>query len=121
MRMHALAAAVAALVVSSAAANDMKFLVLGMDGVDPVLLKRLMDAGKMPNFSKVASQGGFLPLETAMPPQSPVAWSNFIVGSHPGKHQIYDFIHRRIEDYGVVPYLSTSEIEAPKDMKYLYE
>jgi len=119
--MRTLAAAVAALVVSSAAANDMKFLVLGMDGVDPVLLQRLMDAGKMPNFSKVAAQGGFLPLETAMPPQSPVAWSNFIVGSHPGKHQIYDFIHRRIEDYGVVPYLSTSEIEAPKDMKYLYE
>lgn len=75
-------------------ASEMKMIVLGMDGLDPKLLKNLMDAGKMPNFSKVAAAGTFLPLETSMPPQSPVAWSNFISGAKPNTHMIWDFIHR---------------------------
>ena len=29
-----------------------------------------------------------------MPPQSPVAWANFINGAGPGSHGIFDFIHR---------------------------
>ena len=28
------------------------------------------------------------------PPQSPVAWSNFITGAGPGEHGLFDFIHR---------------------------
>jgi len=36
-----------------------------------------------------------------------VAWSNFITGKNPGKHGIYDFIHRKPDMY--IPYLSTSE------------
>ncbi len=74
--------------------NGRRLLVLGMDGLDPVLLTKLMDEGRLPNFRKLADSGTFMPLETSMPPQSPVAWSNFISGSHPGTHQIYDFIHR---------------------------
>jgi predicted AlkP superfamily phosphohydrolase/phosphomutase len=73
---------------------EMKMLVLGMDGLDPVLLKKLMDEGKLPNFSSVAAKGTFNPLETSMPPQSPVAWSNFISGARPDTHMIWDFIHR---------------------------
>jgi len=33
-------------------------------------------------------------LQTSIPPQSPVAWSNFINGAGPGSHGIFDFIHR---------------------------
>lgn len=73
---------------------DMKMLVLGMDGMDPILVERMMEAGELPNFVKLAKQGGFTPLGTAMPPESPVAWSNVISGATPGTHQIYDFIHR---------------------------
>lgn len=96
-----------------------RVLVLGMDGLDPVLLKRLMDEGRLPNFKKLADKGTFLPLETAMPPQSPVAWSNFIAGATPGTHQIWDFVHRDPNpsgDAAIMPVLSTSraqEIEPP--------
>jgi predicted AlkP superfamily phosphohydrolase/phosphomutase len=31
---------------------------------------------------------------TSVPPQSPVAWSNFVTGMNPGGHGIFDFIHR---------------------------
>ena len=86
--------------------------------MDPKLLKGLMDAGRMPNFSKVAGTGTFMPLETSEAPQSPVAWSNFIAGAGPGTHQIYDFIHREpspdIEGLAILPYLSTSKVEPPE-------
>ena len=81
-----------------------------------MLLQRYMDDGKLPNFKKLAEQGGFKPLATSMPPQSPVAWSNVISGCDPGTHQIYDFIHRNPnpadESMAIEPYLSTSSIEA---------
>ena len=89
---------------------------IGMDGMDPILLQRYMDEGKLPNFKKLSEQGGFKPLATSMPPQSPVAWSNVISGCDPGTHEIYDFIHRNPnpdnEAIAIEPYLSTSSIEA---------
>ena len=103
--------------------SETKVLVLGMDGLDPQLLKQLMDEDRLPHFSKLVATGEFTPLGTAMPPQSPVAWSNFISGSTPGTHQIYDFIHRDPNpppsddgiDYPIMPYSSTSEAFEPKD------
>ncbi len=93
-----------------------RVLMIGMDGMDPGLLQRFMDEGKLPNFKRLAEQGGFRPLATSMPPQSPVAWSNVISGCDPGTHEIYDFIHRypapADESMAIEPYLSTSSIEA---------
>jgi len=68
--------------------------VMGVDGVDPVILERMMAAGEMPNFSRLAAEGTFQPLGTSTPPQSPVAWSNFVTGMNPGGHGIFDFVHR---------------------------
>ena len=73
--------------------------VLGIDGMDPVILKRLMDEGRMPQFSALAREGGFQPLGTVTPPQSPVAWSSFATGLDPGGHGIYDFVHRDPKTY----------------------
>ncbi len=75
-------------------ANAKKVIVIGFDGMDPRLCKRLMDEGELPVLAKMRDNGGFSPLQTSMPPQSPVAWSNFITGAGPGVHGIFDFIHR---------------------------
>lgn len=83
-----------------------KVIVLGMDGMDPVLLERFMARGQMPTFEKLRSSGYFSRLATTMPPQSPVAWSSFITGCNPGGHGIFDFIHRDAAQFQ--PYLSTS-------------
>ncbi len=94
-----------------------RVLILGIDGMDPRLLQDLMDQGRMPNFSRLAETGSFVPLDTSAPPQSPVAWSNFISGADPGTHNIFDFIHRDPDpDEGsmaVLPFLSTSAVEPP--------
>jgi predicted AlkP superfamily phosphohydrolase/phosphomutase len=68
--------------------------VVGVDGMDPVILERLIEEGKMPSFAALRDEGSLQTLGTATPPQSPVAWSNFVTGMNPGGHGIFDFIHR---------------------------
>ena len=47
-------------------------------------------------------------LGTSTPPQSPVAWANFINGAGPGSHGIFDFIHRHPEEQ-CAPFYSAAE------------
>ncbi len=89
-------------------------LILGFDGMDPGLLRRYMKSGHLPNLAKLAKMGGFTPLRSSMPPQSPCAWATFITGMDPGGHGIYDFIHRDPKSYG--PQLSTSSTSGPERM-----
>ena len=71
-----------------------KVIVIGFDGMDPVLCERLMDAGQLPHLDLLRKAGGYRRLGTSIPPQSPVAWATFITGANPGVHGIFDFIHR---------------------------
>ena len=91
-----------------------RVIVLGIDGMDPNILRDFMNRGYMPNFSRLVSEGFFTELTTSQPPQSPVAWSNFITGMDPGGHGIFDFIHREPETMN--PYLSTSITEPPSSV-----
>ncbi len=75
-------------------AGHKKVIVIGIDGMDPFLAERMMDAGELPAFARLREQGGYRRLRTSDPPQSPVAWANFINGNGPGSHGIFDFIHR---------------------------
>ncbi len=88
-----------------------RVIVLGFDGMDYELTRKLMSQGRMPNFVRLGERGSFLPLQTSIPPQSPVAWSDFITGMDAGGHGIYDFVHRDPET--LLPYLSTSRAEGP--------
>lgn len=71
-----------------------KVIVLGLDGLSPRIIREMIDAGRAPNFKKLADSGAFLPLGTTMPALSPVAWSSFITGMSPGGHGIPDFVAR---------------------------
>jgi predicted AlkP superfamily phosphohydrolase/phosphomutase len=88
-----------------------KVICLGLDGMDPVLLRRFLGEGLLPNFAKVIERGDFKAFGTSIPPQSPVAWSNFITGQDAGGHGIFDFIHRVPET--LLPQLSISEAKQP--------
>lgn len=87
-------------------ATARKVIVLGIDGLDPKFIRLWMDEGKLPAFRRLAAKGGFSALRTSVPPQSPVAWSNFIAGTDPGGHGIFDFIHRDPASY--IPTFSAS-------------
>jgi predicted AlkP superfamily phosphohydrolase/phosphomutase len=85
-----------------------KVIVIGIDGMDPRLCTTMMREGRLPHLAKIAANGGFSPLGTSTPPQSPVAWANFINGSGPGSHGIFDFIHRHPHQQ-CAPFYSAAE------------
>src|SRR6202166_4239567 len=87
-------------------------VILGFDGMDPELAERFMKEGRLPNLSKLRGKGTFSKLRTTFPAISPVAWSTFMTGVNPGKHNIYDFLARDANSY--LPYLSSAEIKGPK-------
>lgn len=76
-----------------------KVIVLGADGMDPRIFEKLLKEGRMPNMRSVLERGGYSPLKTTIPAESPVAWSSFSTGMNPGKHGIFDFLSRNAEDY----------------------
>jgi predicted AlkP superfamily phosphohydrolase/phosphomutase len=93
--------------------------IVGVDGLDPVILERLMDEGRAPNLRRLAREGTFQSLGTSNPPQSPVAWSNFVTGMDPGGHGIFDFIHRDPATYRPIS-SSTPAVEDPGDALHLF-
>jgi len=89
-----------------------RVVILGLDGLDPQRLSRLMEQGRLPSFSRLAQMGGFGPLATTCPAISPVAWSTFATGADPSHHGIFDFLAPSRKVYR--PRLSSTELLPPR-------
>ena len=89
-----------------------RLVVLGLDGMDPVLVDKYMARGKLPHLAKLVDKGSYHKLDTTTPSISPVAWSSFMTGCHPAKHNIFDFLSRDPKTY--LPDLSSAHIGSPK-------
>ncbi len=85
-----------------------RLIVIGLDGLDPGLCDRWIASGHLPNLQQLASDGSFSRLRTTYPSISPVAWSSFMTGVDPSRHNIYDFLDRDPRTYQ--PRLSSSQI-----------
>jgi predicted AlkP superfamily phosphohydrolase/phosphomutase len=85
-----------------------RLIVVGLDGQDPALTDRFMKEGILPNFSALARDGSYRRLKTTFPSLSPVAWSSFSTGSHPARHNIFDFLDRDRRTY--LPMLSSTRV-----------
>ena len=92
----------------TAQAAGKKLIVLGIDGMDPNYLQGYIDEGIAPNLEKLAERGGFMPLGTSVPPQSPVAWSNLTTGMNPGGHGLFDFL--ALDRETMLPYMSSVRV-----------
>ncbi|REJ86249.1 MAG: hypothetical protein DWQ30_01115 [Acidobacteria bacterium] len=99
------------------APDGTRVIILGFDGMDPELTQQLVEAGRLPNFARLIEQGHFQELETSVPPQSPVAWSNFVTGRDSGGHGIFDFIHR--DPKTLFPLPAGTEIVEPENPRTL--
>lgn len=87
-----------------------RLIIVGFDGQDPRLTNRLLEAGQLPNFARLAADGCYHALATTVPAISPVAWSSFATGTNPGRHNIFDFIDRDPRTY--LPLLSSTALRA---------
>ena len=95
-----------------AAARVKRVVVLGLDGQDPELTEQYMKEGLLPNFSRLREQGTFVPLQTTLLAESPVAWTSFQTGCNPGKHRIFDFLVPNRKSY--LPELCSARVDPPK-------
>lgn len=73
----------------------MRVLVIGIDGATFRLMRPLMDNGYMPFLREVEERGALGTLQTIYPPVTAPAWSSFMTGKNPGKHGVYEFLHRK--------------------------
>jgi predicted AlkP superfamily phosphohydrolase/phosphomutase len=89
-----------------------RLIILGLDGLEPMLVEKYMAEGKLPHLSSLKKQGTYRRLQTTTPAISPVAWSSFMTGSYPSKHNIFDFLTRDAKSY--LPDLSSAKIGKPK-------
>jgi predicted AlkP superfamily phosphohydrolase/phosphomutase len=89
-----------------------RLVILGLDGLEPTLTEKFMAEGKLPNLARLKKDGTYARLKTTTPAISPVAWSSFMTGSEPSKHNIFDFLSRDPRTY--LPDLSSARIGKPR-------
>ncbi len=83
-----------------------RVVVIGLDGTPYTFFQRAMAEGYMPNLARLVKEGSFRRINSVYPTVSSVAWSSFMTGRNPGKHNIYGFIDRQPGTYKT--YIPTS-------------
>ena len=91
-----------------------RLIIIGLDGLSPKIIEPMMAGGELPNFKRLAEEGGYSHLGTTNPAESPVAWTAFATGRNPGKSGVYDFIRRAPGSY--LPDLSLTRLEGNKSL-----
>ncbi len=89
-------------------------IVIGIDGMDWDFTQKMISEGQLPHLAKLMIEGHGQPLETSVPPLSPIAWSDFITGMDSGGHGIFDFLHRDPET--LIPVFAMAEATTGKPM-----
>jgi len=92
--------------------NDNKVLVIGIDGMDPKMTKRMVDEGKLPNIKKMIEIGSAredLVLLGAMPTITPPMWTTLATGAYPSTHGVTCYWNPHPTDIGRFQYAFGSE------------
>jgi predicted AlkP superfamily phosphohydrolase/phosphomutase/tetratricopeptide (TPR) repeat protein len=81
--------------------NVSKVLLVGWDAADWKVIRPLMDAGRMPNISRLVRTGCTAPIATLQPSFSPMLWTSIATGKRPFNHGIHGFMEPRPDGRGV--------------------
>ncbi len=65
-------------------------ILLGIDGADPVFVKKLVKQKLLPNFERIMQEGFFTPAMPSFPAKTPQNWTTIATGAEPGTHEITD-------------------------------
>ena len=79
--------------------NTRKIAIIALDGASPDLARRWAHEGYLPNLAKLFEQGAFGPLLSVVPPVTGAAWGSFLTGVVPGRHGVFEWLHRREGTY----------------------
>jgi predicted AlkP superfamily phosphohydrolase/phosphomutase len=71
--------------------ENVKLLIIGLDGMTFDLINPLIEMGHLPNIARLMREGSHGTLISTEPATSPVAWSSFVTGKSPGAHGVYSW------------------------------
>jgi predicted AlkP superfamily phosphohydrolase/phosphomutase len=74
-------------------------MMIGLDGADPLVVKRLINEGRLPNLKKVLEQGvqtEDMRLIGAYPSVTPPNWASLATGNWPRTHGVTDFFNQTL-------------------------
>ena len=71
------------------AQSEVKVVLVGLDGADPVVLERYRD--RLPEFERIRKSGVGAPLSTLSDANSAVIWASIYTGLAPQEHGVLDF------------------------------
>ena len=90
-----------------------KLIVLGVDGMDPRLTKKLMDDGELPNIKKFVERGACredLVMLGGVPTITPPMWTTLATGAYAGTHGITCFWNQDHNDLSKMVYSLDSRL-----------
>lgn len=88
-------------------ARSEKVIVLGVDGMDPRITRRMIEEGKLPHLQALKERGAMrddLVLLGAMPTITPPQWTTLSTGSYPETHGITCFYAQHPTDLDKITY-----------------
>ena len=69
-----------------------KAILIGLDGVSPIFLEKLISEGDLPNFKRLREEGTFAPYcFSSIPTSTPENWTTIATGAWNGTHQVMSF------------------------------
>lgn len=78
-----------------------RVMVIGFDSASWMSVDPLLEAGRMPNLNRLVENGVRGALQSTIPYVSAPAWASFATGSNPGRHGVFDFMHKDPRGYGM--------------------
>src|SRR5512145_1177400 len=78
-----------------------RVFVVSIDGVPYDFMKAHIEKGHFPNFKKLAESGSFRRMNSVQPCISSVAWSSYMTGKNPAKHNIFGFVDKKPGSYDI--------------------
>lgn len=69
-----------------------RVVIFGLDSMSWDIVDRVAEA--MPVLSRLRREGASGTLMSTLPPITPVAWTSLVTGMSPGRHGVFEFVHR---------------------------
>ena len=98
--------------------QNVKVLVIGLDGATWDVILPFVEEGKLPTFKKLLNEGSWGILKSTLPPVTVPAWPSFATGKNPAKLGIYNFVMVDNKT-GKVRIVRSSDIKSKKIWDYL--
>lgn len=74
--------------------SNQRVFVLGIDGMPHSFLEQIFSQGKMPQLKKITHDFGVKKIDSVYPTVSSVAWTSYMTGENPARHNIFGFVDR---------------------------